>query len=53
MLISVDLWHKGWGFGFTLIIWERFVDWDWDEGELIKLNFEWQVKLFGRVWGTK
>ncbi|MCW3992653.1 MAG: hypothetical protein NWE79_08075 [Candidatus Bathyarchaeota archaeon] len=47
MIFVFDVWHKGWGFGFTLTVWERF-----DDGYLEKLSFEWQVKLFGRTWGT-
>ena len=48
MFFAVDLWHKNWGFGFSLIIWERFED----PLGLMKIGFEWQIKLFGRTWGT-
>jgi len=52
MIWSFDLWHKGRGFGFTLILWEWFeglFEDDW----LVKIDFDWQVKLFGRTWGTE
>ena len=49
MLFAVDFWHKEWGFGFTLWLWEAF---DSPIG-LIKLSFEWQIKLFGRRWGSE
>jgi len=47
MILSFDIWHKDWGVGFTLLVWEKWEDWD-----LVKLDFEWQVKLFGKTWGT-
>lgn len=45
MIFSIDLWHKNWGFGFTIFLWER------DVGELIKFDVSAQLKLFGRTWG--
>jgi len=47
MILSFDLWHRGWGLSFTLIMWERYEDW------LEKFAFEWQVKVFGRTFGGK
>jgi len=47
MMFAVDLWHKSWGFGFTIVLWHHI-----DEEMFVKFEFHWQVKLFGRKWGT-
>ena len=53
MILSFDFWHRGWGFGFTVVIWERSGDEDYETFQLLGLDF--QVKLFGRElsreWG--
>jgi len=42
MIFSIDIWHKEWGIGFSIIIWERL--------DFLKmlLGFEGQIKGFGK-----
>lgn len=42
MIFAIDLWFKGWGFGFSIAIWEHC------EHYLIKLGFNAQVKALGK-----
>lgn len=45
LILVFDLWFSGWGFGFTLYVREDIY------GERLT-GFDWQVKLFGKTWGT-
>jgi hypothetical protein len=47
LIFSMDLWHKGWGFGFSLCIWERLT-----EDVFVKVELDWQINIFHRTFGT-
>jgi len=53
VIFSLDLWHKHWGFGFTVTIWENFDETgENDHDFFVRFDLEWQIKAFGRSWGT-
>lgn len=53
-MFSIDFWFgENWGFGFTVCIHERSaLEMDWGTEHEFLTDFAWEIKLFGKRWGT-